>query len=213
MLWSHHFRDCKSEHTKCALCDGLHIAVSKECPKRKEHIAFLLDEKKQTRASTNNSNPPSNPPPPPYPPPQPSTSNTYTYTPSSFPTLSQKHHHKTNPNITPQPNTTNIPQQNTAPNTTFNSSELHSHTWEIQLETMKTFAHMISKGDPYKYMDVMNAFFAENNLPYLPIPKQFRQTQYCLASLLSGKMHATCIFSEISKGRKISRHNLLQKIK
>ena len=129
---AHNFRECKSTTEKCVLCNGEHIAISRTCPKRREYVAKLLNEKKQARAATNNNHPSHPPPPPPPSAPQPSPSNPFIYTSSSFPPLSNKRHTQSHPNTTPQNNTSHIntnyiPQTNTTTtqHTKTNSKPTH----------------------------------------------------------------------------------------
>ena len=46
---AHNFRDCKSSYRKCKLCDGSHLAVSFRCPKRKEYIQKLNENRREQR--------------------------------------------------------------------------------------------------------------------------------------------------------------------
>ena len=44
-------------------------------------------------------------------------------------------------------------------------SELKKHSWEVQLAVMMKFAKLHSKGDSYKYLQVMNNFLRPHNNP------------------------------------------------
>ena len=46
---AHNFRDCKSSYRKCILCEGNHRAVSFKCPKRKEYIQKLNENRRKER--------------------------------------------------------------------------------------------------------------------------------------------------------------------
>ena len=46
---AHNFRDCKSSYRKCILCEGNHLAVSFQCPKRKEYIQKLNEDRREQR--------------------------------------------------------------------------------------------------------------------------------------------------------------------
>ena len=88
----HNFRTCTSTYSKCINCNEPHLAVSRECKARKDHIRKLLEDKKEQRAATKSNlaqpSPPSSSsssPPSPHPP-----NNTYTYSNTAFPTLKPK---------------------------------------------------------------------------------------------------------------------------
>ena len=45
----HNFKDRKSSYRKCILCEGSHLAVSFQCPKRKEYIQKLNENRREQR--------------------------------------------------------------------------------------------------------------------------------------------------------------------
>ena len=50
----HNFRDCKSNYIKCRICEGDHLAVSRECPERKAYLKNLIEEKRKLRQPQDN---------------------------------------------------------------------------------------------------------------------------------------------------------------
>lgn len=94
---------------------------------------------------------------PPLIPPPPSFSNTQFST--SQPSSS------TNSSL-PQPHP---PHEHVHTPPTYNyDNSLAAHAWEVQLSVMKTYAHMLSNGDPDFFVDTMNTFLDLNGIPRVP---------------------------------------------
>ena len=186
------FRDCKSSYRKCKLCEGSHLAVSFQCPKRKEYIQKLNENRREQRkkmqqqpapiipsqAFSSSSQIPSSQPAqqtnwanhnlfPPLPPPSQSQQNNTTTQHSNINISTIKPHNTT----TQYPNTNSTMNNTQNTNTVANhSSDLKEHGWEIQLSIMTKYAEMKSKGNPEVFLSVMNAFLVQQGIPQIVAP-------------------------------------------
>ena len=189
---AHNFRDCKSSYRKCKLCEGSHLAVSFQCPKRKEYIQKLNENQREQRkknATTTCSNNPhtsilfflsnsflttctanklgKSQPFSPLPPPSQSQQNNTTTQHSNINISTIKPHNTT----TQYPNTNSTMNNTQNTNTVANhSSYLKEHGWEIQLSIMIKYAEMKSKGNPEVFLSVMNAFLVQQGIPQIVAP-------------------------------------------
>ena len=174
----HNYKQCpyqgNKEKTKCKLCLGNHIAIAKSCPKRKEAIQALNNLKQQQLQNDVQINT------------IPSTSTRQQN--EQFPSLrtrqpilntpgepntgfwtqrKQQQQQQQNQSQHNQPQKTQqSQQQQQQPPIT---DQYHAHEWEIKLSITKSYAEMASKGNPEKFLGIMNQFLINVGLSPLEL--------------------------------------------
>ena len=140
----HHYKDCPNiSARKCITCKGAHIAISRQCPVRKQTLKtqnVTPDDIVATQTTTNVD----------------LTSD------QQFPTLS-----RAVPKSSASNNMTSTysNQNNIIPSPrTSNQNNFKEHEWEMQLSIAKACAEMEAKGNPEVFLNIMSTFLVNNGL-------------------------------------------------
>ena len=140
----HHYKVCSDTSArKCINCKDAHIAISRQCPVRKQTLktqSMTLDDIVTTQTTTNVD----------------LTSD------QQFPTLSRAvPKSSASNNMTP----THSNQNNIIPSPrTSNQNNFKEHEWEMQLSIAKAYAEMTTKSNPEVFLNIMNKFLVDNCL-------------------------------------------------
>ena len=134
----HHYKDCPDTSSRKRInCKGAHIAISRQCPERRQSLKAqnaIPDDTVTTQTTTN----------------------VDLSSDQQFPTLSRTvPKSSANNNLT----STHSNQNNIIPSPrTSNHNNFKEHEWEIQLSIAKAYAEMEAKGNPEVFLNIMNKF-------------------------------------------------------